>query len=85
MLPPEQDSLRATPLCGSWPARRQSASGPRAVPRGAGAAETVRRFQVRMRWVSSTLRKPLPCAGFFRIQRDLDWVSLIKSSPQMPR
>src|SRR3546814_2874598 len=36
-----------------------------------------------MHWVSSTLAEAAAAStGFFRIQRDWDWVSLIKSSPQ---
>lgn len=49
-----------------------------------GRVETVRRFsRSKMHWVSSTLAEAAGAsAGFFRIQRDWDWVSLIKSSAQ---
>jgi hypothetical protein len=47
-----------------------------------GKVETVRRFsRSQMRWVPSTLDDAAKAAkGFFRIKRDWDWVSLIKSS-----
>jgi hypothetical protein len=49
-----------------------------------GRVESVRRFsRSRMHWVSSTLSEAAGAsAGFFRIQRDWDWVSLIKNSAQ---
>jgi hypothetical protein len=49
-----------------------------------GRVETVRRFsRSRMHWVSSTLAEAAGAStGFFRVQRDWDWVSLIKSSAQ---
>lgn len=47
-----------------------------------GRVESVRRFsKSKMHWVASTLAEATSsAAGFFRIQRDWDWVSLIKSS-----
>jgi glycine cleavage system regulatory protein len=49
-----------------------------------GRVEAVRRFsKSKMHWVSSTLAEAAGAsAGFFRIRRDWDWVSLIKSSAQ---
>jgi hypothetical protein len=46
-----------------------------------GRVETVRRFsRSRMGWVESTLAEAAAArAGFFRIKRDWDWVSLLKT------
>ena len=46
-----------------------------------GRVETVRRFsRSRMGWVKSTLTEAAAAkAGFFRIKRDWDWVSLLKT------
>lgn len=46
-----------------------------------GRVETVRRFsRSRMGWVESTLAKAAAAkTGFFRIKRDWDWVSLLKT------
>jgi hypothetical protein len=48
-----------------------------------GKVDSVRRFsKSRMRWVASTLSEATAAAkGFFRIKRDWDWVSLLKSGP----
>ncbi|MCQ8279959.1 hypothetical protein NFI95_16070 [Acetobacteraceae bacterium KSS8] len=48
-----------------------------------GKVDTVRRFsKSRMRWVASSLVEATAAAkGFFRIKRDWDWVSLLKSGP----
>ena len=48
-----------------------------------GRVDVVRRFsRSRMRWVASTLAEAAGApTGFFRIKRDWDWVSLIKSGP----
>jgi hypothetical protein len=47
-----------------------------------GRVETVRRFSgSRARWMPSSLPEAQAAAkGFFRIKRDWDWVSIIKSS-----
>lgn len=68
--------LACTPSVRLWPRTP--------CPMVQGRVETVRRFsRSKMRWVSSTLEEAAAAsAGFFRIQRDWDWVSLIKSSPQ---
>jgi hypothetical protein len=48
----------------------------------AGRVDTVRRFsRSKIGWVSSTLAEATAAkAGFFRIRRDWDWVSLLKGS-----
>lgn len=68
--------LACTPSVRQWPRTP--------CPMVQGRVETVRRFsRSKMHWVSSTLAEAASAsAGFFRIQRDWDWVSLIKSSPQ---
>ncbi|MCW2359809.1 MULTISPECIES: hypothetical protein [Bradyrhizobium] len=68
--------LACTPSVRLWPRTP--------CPMVQGRVETVRRFsRSKMHWVSSTLAEAAAAsAGFFRIQRDWDWVSLIKSSPQ---
>jgi hypothetical protein len=68
--------LACTPSVRLWPRTP--------CPMVQGRVETVRRFsRSKMHWVSSTLEEAAAAsAGFFRIQRDWDWVSLIKSSPQ---
>lgn len=67
--------LACTPSVRQWPRTP--------CPMVQGRVETVRRFsRSKMHWVSSTLEEAAAAsAGFFRIQRDWDWVSLIKSSP----
>jgi hypothetical protein len=66
--------LACTPSVRQWPRTP--------CPMVQGRVETVRRFsRSKMRWVPSTLAEAAGAsAGFFRIQRDWDWVSLIKSS-----
>jgi hypothetical protein len=66
--------LACTPSVRQWPRTR--------CPMVEGRVETVRRFsRSKMHWVPSTLAEAATAsAGFFRIQRDWDWVSLIKSS-----
>ena len=68
--------LACTPSVREWPRTP--------CPMVQGRVETVRRFsRSKMHWVSSTLAEAAGAsAGFFRIQRDWDWVSLIKSSVQ---
>jgi hypothetical protein len=68
--------LACTPAVRQWPRTP--------CPMVQGRVETVRRFsRSRMHWVSSTLVEAAGAsAGFFRIQRDWDWVSLIKTSVQ---
>jgi hypothetical protein len=68
--------LACTPSVRQWPRTP--------CPMVQGRVETVRRFsRSRMHWVPSTLAEAAGAsAGFFRIQRDWDWVSLIKSSAQ---
>jgi hypothetical protein len=46
-----------------------------------GRVESVRRFsKSRMRWMTSSLSEATAAAkGFFRVKRDWDWVSLLKS------
>src|SRR3546814_11742633 len=68
--------LACTPSVRLWPRTP--------CPMVQGRVETVRRFsRSKMHWVSSTLAEAAAAStGFFRIQRDWDWVSLIKSSPQ---
>ncbi len=68
--------LACTPSVRQWPRTR--------CPMVEGRVETVRRFsRSKMHWVPSTLAEAASAsAGFFRIQRDWDWVSLIKSSAQ---
>lgn len=48
-----------------------------------GRVDSVRRFsKSRMHWVASTLSEATAATkGFFRIKRDWDWVSLLKSGP----
>ena len=66
--------LACTPSIRQWP-RTPS-------PMVQGRVETVRRFsRSRLNWVGSTLAEAAGASvGFFRIQRDWDWISLIKSS-----
>jgi len=47
----------------------------------AGRVETVRRFsRSRIGWIASTLAEATAAqSGFFRIKRDWDWVSLLKT------
>jgi hypothetical protein len=68
--------LACTPSVRQWPRTP--------CPMVQGRVETVRRFSgSRMRWVSSTLADAAGAGtGFFRVQRDWDWVSLIKNSVQ---
>ncbi len=68
--------LACTPSIREWPRRP--------CPMVQGRVETVRRFsKSKMHWVVSTLAEAANAsAGFFRIQRDYDWVSLIKGSAQ---
>lgn len=68
--------LACTPSIRQWPRAP--------CPMVQGRVETVRRFsRSRMHWVASTLAEAANAkAGFFRIQRDWDWVSLIKCSAQ---
>ncbi|MGH6846831.1 MAG: hypothetical protein ACREC0_05170 [Methylocella sp.] len=68
--------LACTPSVRQWPRTP--------CPMVQGRVETVRRFsRSKMHWVSSTLAEAAGAsAGFFRIQRDWDWISLIKSSVQ---
>jgi hypothetical protein len=66
--------LACTPSVRLWPRTP--------CPMVQGRVETVRRFSSsKMHWVPSTLAEAAAAsAGFFRIQRDWDWVSIIKSS-----
>ncbi len=68
--------LACTPSVQEWPRTP--------CPMVQGRVETVRRFsRSKMHWVTSTLAEAAGAkAGFFRIRRDWDWVSLIKSSTQ---
>ncbi len=68
--------LACTPSVREWPRTP--------CPMVQGRVEAVRRFsKSKMHWVSSTLAEAAGAsAGFFRIRRDWDWVSLIKSSAQ---
>jgi hypothetical protein len=68
--------LACTPSIRSWPRTP--------CPMVQGRVETVRRFsRSRLNWVSTTLADATAArSGFFRIQRDWDWVSLLKSSEQ---
>ncbi|MGH7000921.1 MAG: hypothetical protein ACREEA_05385 [Stellaceae bacterium] len=68
--------LACTPSVRQWPRTP--------CPMVQGRVETVRRFsRSKMHWVPSTLAEAAGAsAGFFRIQRDWDWVSLIKSGVQ---
>lgn len=65
--------LACTPTIRGWP-RIPS-------PMVAGRVDTVRRFsRSKIGWVSSTLAEATTAkAGFFRIKRDWDWVSLLKT------
>lgn len=65
--------LACTPAIRDWPRTP--------CPMVAGRVETVRRFsRSKVGWVSSTLAEAAAAkAGFFRIKRDWDWVSLLKS------
>ncbi len=65
--------LACTPLIRNWPRT------PCAMV--AGRVETVRRFsRSKVGWVNSTLAEATAAkAGFFRIKRDWDWVSLLKT------
>jgi len=69
-------ALACAPSMATWPRTP--------CPMVQGRVETVRRFsRSRLKWVLSTLTEATEArSGFFRIQRDWDWVSLIKSSPQ---
>ena len=68
--------LACTPSIRQWPRTP--------CPMVQGRVETVRRFsRSRMHWVASTLAEAASAStGFFKIQRDWDWVSLIKSGAQ---
>ena len=67
--------LACTPSISDWPRTP--------CPMVEGRVDTVRRFsKSRMGWVASTLEEATGAGrGFFRIKRDWDWVSLIKSGP----
>jgi hypothetical protein len=67
--------LCCTPSIREWPRVE--------IPMVEGKVETIRRFsKSRMRWVPSTLAEATHApSGLYRIQRDWDWVSVIKSSP----
>jgi hypothetical protein len=67
-------TLACTPSIRMWPRTP--------CPMVQGRVETVRRFsKSKIRWVESTLADASNAnSGFFRIQRDWDWVSLIKHS-----
>jgi hypothetical protein len=68
--------LGCTPTVRQWPRTP--------CPMVQGRVKTVRRFsRSRMHWMGSSLAEAASAsAGFFRIQRDWDWVSLIKSSAE---
>lgn len=65
--------LACLPAIRDWPRKR--------CPMVAGRVETVRRFsRSRIGWVTSTLAEATAArSGFFRIKRDWDWVSLLKT------
>ena len=65
--------LACTPSIREWPRTP--------FPMVEGKVESVRRFsKSHMHWVESTLSEATAAAkGFFRIKRDWDWVSLLKS------
>jgi hypothetical protein len=65
--------LACTPTIRNWPRT--------ACPMVAGRVETVRRFsRSRIGWTASTLAEATAArSGFFRIKRDWDWVSLLKT------
>jgi hypothetical protein len=65
--------LACTPAIRDWPRKP--------CPMVLGRVETVRRFsRSRIGWVESTLTEAASAkAGFFRIKRDWDWVSLLKT------
>lgn len=67
--------LGCTPSVREWPREP--------IPMIEGKVDTVRRFsKSRMGWVPSTLEEAASAAsGFYRIKRDWDWVSIIKTSP----
>jgi len=67
--------LACTPSIREWPRTP--------FPMVEGKVDSVRRFsRSRMRWVASTLAQAAAAdKGFFRIKRDWDWVSLLKSGP----
>jgi len=66
--------LACVPSIGNWPQKPCQMTG--------GRVETVRRFSgSRARWMPSSLPEAQAAAkGFFKIKRDWDWVSIIKSS-----
>ncbi len=66
--------LACLPTIRKWPRRP--------CPMVAGRVETVRRFSgSRTKWIESTLPEATAAPkGFFRIKRDWDWVSIIKSA-----
>ena len=76
-LPFQRDAglylLACTPSVHEWPRTP--------FPMVEGKVESVRRFsKSQMRWVASTLSEATAAAkGVFRIKRDWDWVSLLKS------
>jgi hypothetical protein len=65
--------LACTPTIRDWPRTP--------CPMVAGRVETVRRFsRSRIGWIASTLAEATAAkSGFFRIKRDWDWVSLLKT------
>lgn len=65
--------LACTPTIRDWPRTP--------CPMVAGRVETVRRFsRSRIGWTASTLAEATAArSGFFRIKRDWDWVSLLKT------
>lgn len=65
--------LACTPAIRDWPRTP--------CPMVAGRVETVRRFsRSRIGWIASTLAEASAArSGFFRIKRDWDWVSLLKT------
>lgn len=65
--------LACTPAIRDWPRTP--------CPMVAGRVETVRRFsRSRIGWIASTLAEASTArSGFFRIKRDWDWVSLLKT------
>jgi hypothetical protein len=65
--------LACTPAIRDWPRTP--------CPMVAGRVETVRRFsRSRIGWIASTLAEATTArSGFFRIKRDWDWVSLLKT------
>jgi hypothetical protein len=69
--------LASTPSIREWPRRP--------IPMVQGKVGSVLRFsRSRMGWVASTLAEATGAAkGFYRIKRDWDWVSLLKSAPEV--